>query len=188
MTNGPQPPGDSGDSTPASLYPPSPPSTPPRSPETYVETHAPKSCPACAAEMPNEAFVCRMCRFDNRTGTFVDAPRTNGLAVASLTMGLIALMIFPLIPLSALGGLLALVMGGAATRQIKKSRGAMSGAEMARLRLELGPGSGAGGAGPVDCRLPAGHRSDQRRPIDLTRRAARPARVARACHSSSKTS
>jgi hypothetical protein len=138
MTNEPQPPGDSGTSTPASLYPPSPPSSP-SGPETYVETHAPNLCPACAAEMPNEAFVCRMCRFDNRTGTFAGArPRANGLAVASLTMGLVALMIFPLIPLSALGGLLALVMGGAAIRQIKKSEGAMSGAEMARFGLLLG--------------------------------------------------
>ena len=84
-------------------------------------------------------FVCAMCRYDLRTETFVDArSRTNGLAVASLIMGLVSLMIFPLIPLSALGGLLALVMGGAATRQIKKSSGAMSGAEMARFGLALG--------------------------------------------------
>ncbi|MGH2774008.1 MAG: DUF4190 domain-containing protein [Actinomycetota bacterium] len=74
-----------------------------------------------------------------RPGSFADArPRTNGLAVASLTMGLVALMIFPLIPLSALGGLLALVMGGVARRQIKRSDGAMSGAEMARFGLWLG--------------------------------------------------
>ncbi len=71
--------------------------------------------------------------------TFADArPRTNGLAVASLVMGLVALMIFPLVPLSALGGLLALVMGGVAKRQIKRSEGAMSGAEMARFGLWLG--------------------------------------------------
>lgn len=139
MTNEPRPPGDSSASAPASLHPPSPPSSLSSDPATYVETHARKFCPACAAEMPNEAFVCRMCRFDTRTGTFADAQhRTNGLAVASLTMSLVALMIFPLIPLSALGGLLAVVMGGAATRQIKKSQGAMSGAEMARFGLILG--------------------------------------------------
>jgi len=139
MTNEPRPPGDPSASAPASLHPPSPPSSPSGDPATYVETHTRKSCPACAAEMPNEAFVCRMCRFDTRTGTFADAQhRTNGLAVASLTMSLVALMIFPLIPLSALGGLLAVVMGGAATRQIKKSQGAMSGAEMARFGLILG--------------------------------------------------
>jgi Domain of unknown function (DUF4190) len=80
-----------------------------------------------------------MCRYNLRTGTFSDArSSTNGLAVASLIMGLVALMIFPLIPLSALGGLLALVMGGAATRQIKKSEGTLSGAEMARFGLALG--------------------------------------------------
>lgn len=89
--------------------------------------------------MANDAFVCRMCRYNLRTESFADArARTNGLAVASLTMGLVALMIFPLIPLSALGGLLALVMGGAANRQIKKSEGAMSGSEMARFGLALG--------------------------------------------------
>ena len=138
MTNEPHPPGDLSASTPA-LHPPSPPSSPSSVPETHVETPGRKLCPACAAAMPAEAFVCRVCRFNARTGSFVDArPRTNGLAVASLTMGLVALMIFPLIPLSALGGLLALVMGGAATRQIKKSEGAMSGAEMARFGLLLG--------------------------------------------------
>ena len=119
--------------------PPFPHPAPPPGPETYVETHARKSCPACAAELANDAFVCPMCRYNLRTETFADArARTNGLAVASLTMGLVALMIFPLIPLSALGGLLALVMGGAANRQIKKSEGTMSGSEMARFGLALG--------------------------------------------------
>jgi hypothetical protein len=138
MTNEPEPPGDSSASAPAP-HPPSPPSLPSSGPDTREETPARKLCPACAAAMPVEAFLCRVCRFDSRTGRFADArPRTNGLAVASLTMGVVALMIFPLIPLSALGGLLALVMGGAATRQIKKSEGAMSGAEMARFGLLLG--------------------------------------------------
>jgi hypothetical protein len=125
---------------PASSPPPSHPQPPPPAgPGTYVEAHARKSCPACGAELPNDAFVCRVCRFNLRTETFTDIrARTNGLAVASLTMGLMALMIFPLIPLSALGGLLALVMGGAATRQIKKSEGTMSGGEMARFGLALG--------------------------------------------------
>jgi hypothetical protein len=120
--------------------PPHPyPTQQPAGPETYVEAHALKSCPACGIELPSEAIVCRTCRFNLRTETFADArARTNGLAAASLTMGLVALMIFPLIPLSALGGLLALVMGGAATRQIKKSEGTMSGGEMARFGLALG--------------------------------------------------
>jgi hypothetical protein len=55
-----------------------------------------------------------------------------------LVMGLLALMIFPLIPLSALAGLLALVLGGVAKRQIKRAEGAMAGAEMARFGLWLG--------------------------------------------------
>jgi ribosomal protein L40E len=137
MTNDPQRPrGYEPESSPPPLHPQPP---PPAGPETFVETLARKSCPACGAELPNGAFVCRVCRFNLRTETFTDIrAHTNGLAVASLTMGLVALMIFPLIPLSALGGLLALVMGGAATRQIKKSEGTMSGGEMARFGLALG--------------------------------------------------
>jgi Domain of unknown function (DUF4190) len=65
-------------------------------------------------------------------------PRTNGLAPASLVMGLVALMIFPLIPLSALGGFLALVMGAVSRRQIDNSNKSMVGSEMARFGLWLG--------------------------------------------------
>jgi hypothetical protein len=139
MTNEPQPPTRSEGSAQPPLQPPPPPSAPATDSQAFSEEHAHKRCPACAEWMPNEAFVCRMCRYDLRREAFADArPRTNGLAVASLIMGLVALMIFPLIPLSALGGLLALVMGGVARRQIKKSEGAMSGAEMARFGLWLG--------------------------------------------------
>ena len=138
MTNESRPPSGPED-YPPSPRPPFPPSTLPQGPDSYVEAHARTSCPACAAEVPTGAFVCAMCRYNLRTRTFSDArSRTNGLAVASLIMGLVALMIFPLVPLSALGGLLALVMGGAATRQIKKSEGTLSGAEMARFGLVLG--------------------------------------------------
>jgi hypothetical protein len=48
------------------------------------------------------------------------------------------LMIFPLIPLSALGGFLALVMGAVSRRQIDNSHGTMAGTEMARFGLLLG--------------------------------------------------
>jgi Domain of unknown function (DUF4190) len=65
-------------------------------------------------------------------------PRTNGLAPASLVMGLVALMIFPLIPLSALGGFLALVLGAISRRQIDNSNQSMAGIEMARFGLWLG--------------------------------------------------
>ena len=136
MTNEPRPPDGSAESSQVELQPPAP---PPARSGPYPETHAPKSCPACAQWMPNEAFVCRVCRYDLRTGTYADVrPRTNGLATASLIMGLVALMIFPLIPLSALGGLLAVVMGGTAKRQIKRSGSTMSGAEMARFGMVLG--------------------------------------------------
>jgi Domain of unknown function (DUF4190) len=65
-------------------------------------------------------------------------PRTNGLAPASLVMGLVALMIFPLIPLSAVGGFLALVTGAVSRRQIDNSNKSMAGIEMARFGLWLG--------------------------------------------------
>lgn len=105
----------------------------------HPEAQTAKTCPACLEFVPHEAFVCRSCRYDWRTGSFADLrQRTNGLAVASLVVGIVALLIFPLIPLSALGGLLALVMGVVAKRQIKKSSGALAGAEMARFGLLLG--------------------------------------------------
>lgn len=136
MTNEPRPP----DGAEKPLGPPPPPSPEPAAdPDSYLESQAHQACPACGEWVPNEAFVCRTCRYDLRREAFADArPRTDGLAVASLIMGLVAVMIFPLIPLSALGGVLALVMGGVSKRQIRKSEGAMSGAEMARFGLLLG--------------------------------------------------
>lgn len=98
-----------------------------------------KACPACAEMVRAEAIVCRFCRYDWRTGSFAGMrPRTNGLATASLTLGIVSLMGFVLVPLSALGGALALIMGAIARRQIKKSGGAVGGAEMAGFGLALG--------------------------------------------------
>ena len=86
-----------------------------------------------------EATVCRFCRYDWRTGSFADLrPRTNGLATASLSLGIAAVMTFFLVPLSALAGALALVMGVVAKRQIKSSGGAVGGTEMAGFGLALG--------------------------------------------------
>ncbi|MGH2825460.1 MAG: DUF4190 domain-containing protein [Actinomycetota bacterium] len=45
---------------------------------------------------------------------------------------------FVLVPLSALGGALALIMGALARRQIRKSGGTVGGAEMAGFGLALG--------------------------------------------------
>jgi len=110
MTHEPHPFGTPEDSARRPSYPPSPPAAPATDPQTHSGAHVTKTLRA----------------------------RTNGLAVASLVMGLLALMIFPLIPLSALAGLLALVMGGVSKRQIKRAEGAMAGAEMARFGLWLG--------------------------------------------------
>ncbi|MGH2751711.1 MAG: DUF4190 domain-containing protein [Actinomycetota bacterium] len=121
--------------------PPPPPYSQPTPDEhgARPETPTAKSCPACLELVPHEAFVCRSCRYDWRTGSFADLrQRANGLAVASLVTGLVALLIFPLVPLSALGGLLALLMGAVSKRQIKRSNGVMAGEEMARFGLLLG--------------------------------------------------
>lgn len=86
-----------------------------------------------------EALVCRFCRYDWRTGSFADVrPRTNGLATASLSLGIVAVMTFLLVPISALGGALALIMGVVAKRQIRKSGGVVGGTEMAGFGLILG--------------------------------------------------
>ena len=98
-----------------------------------------KPCPACAEMVRAEATVCRFCRYDWRTGSFADLrPRTNGLATASLAVGIVAVMAFFLVPLSALGGALALIMGVVARRQIRKSGGVVGGGEMAGFGLALG--------------------------------------------------
>ncbi|MDQ4057955.1 MAG: DUF4190 domain-containing protein [Actinomycetota bacterium] len=98
-----------------------------------------KACPACAEMVRAEAMVCRFCRYDWRTDSFAGLrPRTNGLATASLTLGILSLMGLALVPLSALGGALALIMGALAGRQIRRSNGTMGGAEMAGFGLALG--------------------------------------------------
>ena len=85
-----------------------------------------------------EATVCRFCRYDWRTGSFTDMrPRTNGLATASLTLGIAAAMTFFLVPLSALAGALALIMGVVAKRQIGNSDGVVGGIEMAGFGIAL---------------------------------------------------
>ena len=83
--------------------------------------------------------MCRFCRYDWRTGSFADLrARTNGLATASLTLGIVAILAFFLVPLSALAGALALIMGVVAKRQITKSGGAAGGNEMAGFGVVLG--------------------------------------------------
>ncbi|MGH2698886.1 MAG: hypothetical protein ACRDJL_06770 [Actinomycetota bacterium] len=140
MNDEPRTPGEAEDATPPPWRPPPPPSSEQATDHrSYMETHSHRTCPACGEPLTDEAFVCKRCRYNLRTEAFVDArSRANGLASASLIMGLVALMIFPLIPLSALGGFLALVMGAVSRRQINNSNGALSGAEMARFGLLLG--------------------------------------------------
>ena len=117
---------------------PPPPPAPIEVPDS-ADQPSEKVCPRCAATVPPEALICRHCRYDWRTDSFSDLrPRTNGVAAASLAVGVVSVMLFPLVPLSAAGGLLAIVMGAVARRQIKRSNGALAGREMAGFGLVLG--------------------------------------------------
>src|SRR5204862_6777745 len=86
-----------------------------------------RRCPACGEEIRQEAVICRFCRYDLRTGTFIPLPtsgppsraasapaRTNSLAVASLVLGIVNMLV---------GSILALVVGYRATREIDGSNG-----------------------------------------------------------------